>query len=133
MGVLPRLLRLSIVRTLAKVVVQVKIAIRGVEPSPSNLSSKEKDKTLHTVVKSKSSSHQTHDYLPGSTTFYLSLLDGFSKSTKDPRNATRDSSSQSWTTLRKLSNGHKCQQCPYNPTLWPLCHEQWNRVLRIRA
>jgi hypothetical protein len=52
-----------------------------------------------TVVKCNNSKHQTHDYLLGSTTFYLSLEWVFEEYNIS-RNAKRDSSS--WTALRKL-------------------------------
>jgi hypothetical protein len=128
----PRLLRLSIVRILSKATVQVKKEYE-VEPSPAKRSSREIDKTFQTVVKCNSSSHQIQVTFWGPQHF-ISLSNGFLKSTIDweMQQRTQDPNhGRPWENLGSI--GHKCQKRPCNPTLRPLCHKLWNRVLEIRT
>jgi hypothetical protein len=92
--------------------------------SPSKQSSKEKGKTLQTIMYHNSPSLQTYDYVLGTTTFYLSLSDGFSMSIKH-RGMQEGAQALDLGPPKEnsSSNGHKSRKSPYNPTLKPLCHD----------
>jgi len=92
--------------------------------SPSKQSSKEKVKTLQTIMYRNSPSLQTYDYVLGTTTFYLSLSDGFSMSIKHwGMQEGAQALDLGPPKENSNSNGHKSRKSPYNPTLKPLCHD----------
>jgi hypothetical protein len=96
----PCLLRLSIVRILSKAIVQTKKGKRGGALTFQTIF-QGKGKTLQIVMYYYSSSLQTCNYVLGTITFYVSLGEVFEEY-KRSRNATKESSFQSSTSLTKL-------------------------------
>jgi hypothetical protein len=88
------------------------------------------DKALQAIRNYSSSSLQNHDWMLGSTTFYLAPLDGILKSTigrGTSQGTPIPNFGLPW--WNSDSNGYNCRTSPSNSTLRPLCQELYNKVI----